>query len=258
MSPSAERKKVAVYDPEERSRNLLGKLLERLGYDVELHQTSQKISSRTKGNKAVDLLIINLSVFGETYQQVTEQMEGLKLTAKKKRKKKEKEIPPVIAVTMLRLSQDARERLEQLGAKAVLAHNAQLMDLMFTVNRLLFPKIRELRRYTRVFGGFPVRFRHEDQWREGEVFNISQEGAFIQCKSPPEQDAKLQIRFVLPGLETPIEVQAHVNWVHKPAGKLDLLSPEGMGVNFLTLDQEDSTLLDNFIAGRVNGSDLPP
>jgi uncharacterized protein (TIGR02266 family) len=251
MSSSAERKKVAVYDPEERSRNLLGKLLERLGYDVELHQTSQKISSRAKGDKAVDLLIINLAVLGETYQQVTEQMEDLKLAKKKK-------ISPVIAVTTLRLSQDARERLEQLGARAVLARNAQLMDLMFTVNRLLFPKIRELRRYTRVFGGFPVRFRHENQWREGEVFNISQEGAFIQCESPPEQDAKLQIRFVLPGLETPIEVQAHVNWVHKPAGKPDLLSPEGMGVNFLTLDQEDSTLLDNFIAGRVNGSDLPP
>ena len=251
MSSSAERKKVAVYDPEERSRNLLGKLLERLGYDVELHRTSQKISSRTKGDKAVDLLIINLAVFGETYQLVTERMEDLKLAKKKK-------IPPVIAVTTLRLSQDARERLEQLGAGAVLARNAQLMDLMFTVNRLLFPKIRELRRYTRVFGGFPVRFLHENQWREGEVFNISQEGAFIQCESPPEQDAKLQIRFVLPGLETPIEVQAHVNWVHKPTGKLDLLSPEGMGVNFLTLDQEDSTLLDNFIAGRVNGSDLPP
>lgn len=250
MSSSTERKRVAVYDPEERSRSLLGKLLEKLGYDVELHRTSQKISSRTRGKKAVDLLIINLSVFGETYQQVTEQMEGQKLAGKK--------IPPVIAVTMLRLSQDARERLEQLGAKAVLAHNAQLMDLMFTVNRLLFPKIRELRRYTRVFGGFPVRFLHEDQWREGEVFNISQEGAFIQCERPPEQDAKLQIRFVLPGLETPIEVQAHVNWVHRPAGRLDLLSPEGMGVNFLTLDQEDSNMLDIFIAGRVNGSDLPP
>ena len=250
MSSSTERKKVAVYDPEDRSRNLLGKLLEKLGYDTELHQTSQKISSRTHGKKAVDLLIINLAVFGETYQQVTEQMEGLELSGKK--------TPPVIAMTTLRLSQDARERLEQLGAQAVLAHNAQLMDLMFTVNRLLFPKIRELRRYTRVFGGFPVRFLHEDQWREGEVFNISQEGAFIQCESPPEEDARLQIRFVLPGLETPIEVQAQVNWVHRPAGKPDLLSPEGMGVNFLTLDQEDSTLLDDFIAGRVNGSDLPP
>jgi len=250
MSSSEKRKKVAVYDPEERSRNLLGKLLERLGYEIELHQTSQKISSRARGKKSVDLLIVNLAVLGETYQQVTEQFEKLKLSGKKN--------APLIAVTTLRISQDARERLEQLGARAVLSRNAQLMDLMFTVNRFLFPKIRELRRYTRVFGGFPVRFLHEDQWREGEVFNISQEGAFIQCKGPPEQDAKLQIRFVLPGLEYPIQVQAKVNWVHRPAGKPDLLSPEGMGVNFLTLEQEDSTLLDNLIAGRVNGSDLPP
>ena len=250
MSSSAERKKVAVYDPEERSRTLLGKLLERLGYEVELHRTSQKISSRTRGKKAMDLLIINLSVFGDTYQQVTEQMGKLKLTGKN--------APPVIAVTTLRISQDARERLEKLGARAVLAHNAQLMDLMFTVNRFLFPKNSELRRYTRVFGGFPVRFLHEEQWREGEIYNISQEGAFIQCESPPEEDSKLQVRFVLPGLEAPIQVQAQVNWVHKPTGKLDLLSPEGMGVYFHTLNQEDSMSLDRFIAGRVNGSDLPP
>jgi hypothetical protein len=167
-------------------------------------------------------------------------------------------VPPVIAVTTLRLSQDARERLEQLGARAVLSHNVQLLELMFAVNRFLFPKIRELRRYTRVFGGFPIRFLHLEQWREGEVHNISQEGAFIQCKNPPEENSKIQVRFVLPGLETPILVQAHVNWVHKPVGRSDLLSPEGMGVHFLTLNQEESTSLDKFIAGRVNGNDLPP
>jgi CheY-like chemotaxis protein len=250
MSPSAERKKVAVFDPEERSGTLLGKLLEHLGYEVELHRTSKKVPRRTHGSKTVDLLIINLAVFGDTYQQVTEQMGKLQLNAK--------DAPPMIAVTTLRISQDARERLEQLGARAVFSQNAQLVELMFEVNRLLFPKIRELRRYTRVFGGFPVRFLQGGQWREGEVYNISQEGAFIQCKNPPEENSKLQVRFVLPGLDVSIEVQAHVNWVHKPAGDLDLLSPEGMGVNFLTLNQEESTSLDKFIAGRVNGNDLLP
>lgn len=250
MNSSAERKKVAVFDPEERSRTLMGKLLERLGYEVELHRTSRKIPSRSRGEKTVDLLIVNLSVFGDTYQQVTDQMVTLQLA--------DREAPPLIAVTTLRISQDARERLEQLGARAVLSHQSQLMELMFTVNRLLFPKIRELRRYTRVFGGFPIRFLHQEQWREGEVHNISQEGAFIQCQNPPEENSKLQVRFVLPGLDNPIQVQAHVNWVHKPAGKPDLLSPEGMGVSFLTLNQEESTFLDKFISGRVNGSDLPP
>lgn len=249
MSSSTERKKVAVFDPEERSRVLLGKLLERLGYEVELHRTSQKISHRSRGKKVLDLLIVNLSVFGDTYQQVIEQMGKLKLAVE--------DAPPLIAVTTLRISQDARERLEQLGARVVLSHNAQLMDLMFAVNRFLFPKIRELRRYTRVFGGFPIRFLHKEQWLAGEVFNISQEGTFIQCENPPEENSKLQVRFVLPGLDAPIQVQAHVNWVHKPTGKLDLLSPGGMGVNFLTLNQEASTSLDKFIAGRVNGNDLP-
>jgi CheY-like chemotaxis protein len=250
MDSSSERKKVAVFDPEDRSRVLLGKLLERLGYEVDLHETSQKIPSRSHGEKAVDLLIINLAVLGDNYQQVTEQMKKLQLA--------DDDVSPVIAVTTLRLSQDARERLERLGARAVLSHKAQLLELMFAVNRFLFPKIRELRRYTRVFGGFPIRFLHQEQWREGEVYNISQEGAFIQCANPPEESSKLQVRFVLPGLDNPIQVQAHVNWVHKPAGKPDLLSPEGMGVNFLTLNQEESTSLDKFIADRVNGSDLPP
>jgi CheY-like chemotaxis protein len=250
MGSSSERKKVAVFDPEERSRILLGKLLERLGYAIEVHRTSQKISRRSRGKKVLDLLIVNLSVFGDTYRQVTEQMSKLKLAGE--------DAPPLIAVTTLRISQDARERLEQLGARAVLSHDAQLMDLLFTVNRFLFPKIRELRRYTRVFGGFPIRFLHQEQWLAGAVYNISQEGAFIQCENPLEENSTLQVRFVLPGLDAPIQVQAHVNWVHKPTGKPDLLSPEGMGINFLTLNQEAGTSLIKFIARRVNGSDLPP
>jgi CheY-like chemotaxis protein len=176
MSPSAERKKVAVFDPEERSGTLLGKLLEHLGYEVELHRTSKKVPRRTHGSKTVDLLIINLAVFGDTYQQVTEQMGKLQLNAK--------DAPPMIAVTTLRISQDARERLEQLGARAVFSQNAQLVELMFEVNRLLFPKIRELRRYTRVFGGFPVRFLQGGQWREGEVYNISQASGAVRATRP--------------------------------------------------------------------------
>lgn len=247
MKAPAEKKKVALFDPQESSRALLVKLLERLGFSVEEHQTAKEIASRSRGKQAVDLLVVNLAALGDTYQEVTGKMEALDLAAAG--------APPLIAVTSLSISLEARERLERLGARAIYSKDAPLMELVFAVNRLLFPKIRELRRYTRVFGGFPVKFLHQGQWRDGEVFNISQEGAFIQCPGPPRENSLLPVGFVLPGLEVSMRVQAQVNWVNRPSGEPDPLSPEGMGVSFLTLNQEESTSLDRFIAGRVNGND---
>jgi CheY-like chemotaxis protein len=244
MGPSSERKKVAVFDPVGNSRRLLEELLQGMGYVVDPHRTIEKIASRLQGKKAADLLVINFAILGETYQEVTAALQEIQADRQG--------APPIVGVTMLSLSQEARARLEQLGVDAVLSHSAQLMELIFEVNRRLFPKIRELRRYARVFGGFPVQFLHEGQWLQGQVYNISQEGAFIQCEAPPPENAMLTIRFVLPGMDVTLETQGMVNWVNQPIGEQHALSPRGMGINFLTMGQTEATTLERFIADRVN------
>ncbi|MBN2496560.1 MAG: PilZ domain-containing protein [Deltaproteobacteria bacterium] len=236
-------KLVAVFDPEERSRKVVIPLMQKLGYRVDGHHDAEKIASRLAGPYKADLIFLHLAVFGDSYQQITEGLGGLDLSGPGK--------PPVLAVTALSLSSHSRERLESLGCSVVLSRQAPVMELVFSVNRLLFPKIRELRRYTRIFGGFPVSFEHGGTLHEAEIYNLSREGAFIQCAAPPPEGARLQLRFVLPDIGTPIEVETLVNWVNQPEGASDPLSPTGMGVSFLTLNAEESSTLGRFIEDRT-------
>ncbi len=247
MAKRAKRKKIALFDPAEQTRKLLEELLTGMGFQVEAHAEASSLSKCTKGVKAVDLLVISLSLLGDTYKQVTENLVNLNLSAAS--------TSPVVAISSLSLSQEALSRLEQEGIQAVLSSEAPLMELIFIINHLLFPKIRELRKYTRVFGGFPVQFLHQEQWRAGEVYNISREGAFIQTDDPPPENTRLEVRFLLPDQDAPLQAQAFVNWVNHAQEDLDRLSPRGIGVSFLTLNLEGCTSLDRFVASRANGGE---
>ncbi len=241
------KKQVSVFDPEERSRAVILPMLEQLGYAVDEHHTRKKILSRCSGEKRADMIFLHLAVFGQTYAEVTAGLEELKLTACT-------DPPPILAISVLKLSEEARGRLERLGCSIVLSRQAPLMEVVFAVNRLLFPKIRELRRYTRVFGGFEVQFGQPDDWRAGQVYNISREGAFVQTDTPPDDGQRIQLRFSLPGLDETLDVDAVVTWSNPPGDVPDPLSPPGMGINFLALGTEAKKTLGSFIAARENGS----
>jgi hypothetical protein len=60
---------------------------------------------------------------------------------------------------------------------------------------------------------------------------------------------------MLPDQDTPLEAQAVVNWANQSPEAPSNLSPRGVGVSFLTLNQEDCTSLDRFVASRANGSE---
>lgn len=250
-APNQDRKTVAVFDPEARSRVVIIPMLERLGYRVDENHTTQEIGSRLQGELRADLVFLHLAVFGEIYDRVVAGIEDLGLNGLT-------DPPPILAVTALSLSQDARSRLERLGCSVVLSRQAPLMEVVFSINRLLFPKIRELRRYTRVFGGFPIHYGQPDQWSAGQVYNLSREGAFVQCEHPPAEGARIQVRFALPGLEPPLQVDAIVSWVNQSEGAADPLSPTGMGIGFLAMGEEAQTTLGRFISARKNGTDPAP
>jgi hypothetical protein len=243
LASDTSRKKVILFDPAE-STSLLADLLERMNFEVQSHADAAGLAELA-GDSTADLLILNLSLLGESYKEVTARLGELDLGTG--------DAPPAIALTDLLLTEEACARLETYGLNAVLPSQAPLMELIFTVNRLLFPRMHELRRYTRVFGGFPVQFRYEKEWRDGEIYNISQQGAFIQCQNPPPENTRLQVQFLLPGRESPLKASAFVNWVNSPIERNDILSPSGVGISFLTLNQEDITSLDLFVSHRQPG-----
>ncbi len=238
-----EQKTVAVFDPEQRSRAVIIPMLKSLGYKVDENHDAKNILSRCKSDEKADLLFIHLAVFGDKYQDVTQGLEKLQLNSIEQG-------PPVLAISTLKLSEDAKRSLEGLGCNVVLSRRAPLLEVMFAVNRLVFPKIRELRRYSRVFAGFPVQFGSQDNWSDGLVYNISTQGAFVKCDTPPKEGHRIQLRFVLPEIQTPFEVEAMVSWVNLADQSADPISPPGMGINFLSLDSDAKTTLGRFITQR--------
>lgn len=242
-TPSQARKRVATFDPEHRSRVVIRGLLERLGFEVDEHRTDRSLASRLAGEQRADLVFIHLRVLGADWPAIFERLATLKL--------RRPGLPPVLAVSSLPLQAGEAERLRELGCGEILTRQAHLLEVMFAFNRLLFPKIRELRRYTRVFGGFAIHFRivatPAGAWREGLVYNLSREGAFIQSDSAPLEGARLQVRFVLPGDEAPMEAEAVVSWVNSPSREANPLSPPGMGVNFLTLTEAHTENIARFL-----------
>ncbi|HOX43920.1 MAG TPA: PilZ domain-containing protein [Myxococcota bacterium] len=242
-TPSQARKRVATFDPEHRSRVVIRGLLERLGFEVDEHKTDRRLENRLTGEQRADLVFLHLRVLGADWPAILARLEGLRL--------KRPGLPPVLAVSSLPLQADAADKLRALGCSEVLSREAHLLEVMFAFNRLLFPKIRELRRYTRVFGGFAIHFRAvaspAGPWREGLVYNLSREGAFIQCEGAPVEGARLQVRFVLPGDEAPMEAEAVVSWVNPPSREADPLSPPGLGVNFLTLTEAHTENIARFL-----------
>jgi uncharacterized protein (TIGR02266 family) len=246
MEPTSQnRKRVACFDPERRSRVVIHGLLERLGFEVDAHETPQRIESRLAGPKRADLVFLHLAVLGGDWETILERLAGLRL--------QRDGLPPVLAVSSLPLGEALGARLVKLGCSEVLSRQAHLLEVLFAFNRLMFPKMRELRRYTRVFGGFAVSFRavgSEAAFSEGLVYNVSREGAFIQAEQAAPEGSRLQIHFRLPDEEAPAEVEAVVSWVNPPDREVDPLSPPGMGVSFLTLTAAHTDSLARFLGAH--------
>ncbi|NMB73669.1 MAG: hypothetical protein GYA21_00910 [Myxococcales bacterium] len=242
MSPEAEKKKLALFTPDRGAEKKLSDLLGRLGYQVYTSHRFEDLERLLSRPAPGDLVLCDSALFGPGYREVQEKLARLLKACRE---------PPLLLLCALHLSLEAKDKLLALGCADVLSLEAPFLELVFAINRILFPKIRELRRYTRVFGGFPVDFKSDKASGRGEVYNISQEGAFIQCERPESEGTRLTVRFDLPGTDEPLQVEAVVSWRTERSGDF---SPTGMGVSFLALGEGPSQSLGRFISGRANGN----
>lgn len=82
-----------------------------------------------------------------------------------------------------------------------------------------------------------VSFMAGDQVSSGTSVHFNEEGMLILCHQPAPLYAKLVLALKFPGIKIPLKVNGEVVWtnVHGPA---DSLSPRGMGVKFINLDEE--------------------
>ncbi len=141
--------------------------------------------------------------------------------------------------------------LRDRGIRWVLFEPYDASELRFVVSAALaMGDLLEPRRGLRVPIRLPTSVRHARATRNGEVTNLSIEGAFVALPEPPELGAALSLEF--PIGERLLRVQAVV--VHR-AEEADPGQAEGcpgMGVAFQGLSPLEEHLVGGFVRERVD------
>ena len=103
-----------------------------------------------------------------------------------------------------------------------------------------------------------VDFRGKDSEGTGQLHfegaDLSTGGTFIKSDLLLEQGDRLSLEFRVPGVPRLMRAQARVAWVRRfPDGA----EPAGMGVEFLTMTDEDRAVLDQYL-GAIPAGGAPP
>ncbi len=107
----------------------------------------------------------------------------------------------------------------------------------------------ESRGNARVALGVRVDLRSENTFFTGFSENISEGGLFIATEAPYHVGEELDVELSMMGDGIPLKQRVVVRWVRptEAAGGL----PAGMGVQFLTLTDEDREMLQQFVDSRI-------
>ena len=102
----------------------------------------------------------------------------------------------------------------------------------------LFPDSFNRRSSPRVLLSIPVSYTFGNTIAAALTLNISKGGLAIRTMSPLQQDAKLRVRFRLPGSKRDIEAESRVAWSDRRVG---------MGLQFEKVDPADQAKVDEFV-----------
>lgn len=89
----------------------------------------------------------------------------------------------------------------------------------------------------------PVDFSHEGKSFQGQSRNISLGGMFIETTASLPFGGIVTVKFAIPSLKEPIEVQSEIRWIENKDGVV-----EGIGVQFRGLRAKHVWALNKFFA----------
>ncbi len=99
-----------------------------------------------------------------------------------------------------------------------------------------------------------VKAEYQSRLQEFYSRNLSAGGIFLEVEQDlPKVGTKLKLKFEVPGLRSPIEVEAEVLHHHSYETmdeKMQPLTRRGIGLHFLNLEDPARQLLDEYVKGR--------
>jgi len=145
---------------------------------------------------------------------------------------------PILVFSGTIASADEVRDLAALGVAGYVNEYSAVQHILPSLAPHLFPDNFNRRSSPRVVLGIPCQYRYGNTIAAALTLNLSHGGIAIRTTSPLEQQAKIKVRFRMPGGKRDIDGEGRVAWSDRRVG---------MGIQFEKVDPAHQSLIDNFV-----------
>ncbi len=145
---------------------------------------------------------------------------------------------PILIFSGTITSADEVKELGALGVAGYVNEYSAVQHILPSLAPHLFPDNFNRRGGPRVVLGIPIAYRFGNTIAAALTLNLSRGGIAIRTTSPLENNAKVRIRFRLPGSKRDIDAEGRVAWSDRR---------HGMGLQFERVEPQDQTAIDEFV-----------
>jgi uncharacterized protein (TIGR02266 family) len=146
-------------------------------------------------------------------------------------------LPILIFSGTITNAEEVRE-LAALGVAGYVNEYSAVQHILPSLAPHLFPDNFNRRGSPRVVLGIPIAYRFGNTIAAALTLNLSRGGIAIRTTSPLETNAKVKLRFRLPGSKKDVDAEARVAWSDRR---------HGMGLQFDRVESPDQTAIDEFV-----------
>ena len=227
-STSASSKTVLIADDTAFVRDRFKTALESAGHRAVTVKSAVELLARVRADSAhLDLLVIDLRLPHSAGVDLIRSI----------RKLDQGRLPILVFSGTISGAQEVRD-LAALGVAGYVNEYSALQHILPSLAPHLFPDNFNRRGSPRVVMGIPIAYRFGNTIAAALSLNVSHGGIAIRTTSPLDSNAKVRVRFRLPGSKRDIDAEARIAWSDRRVG---------MGLQFERVEPADQTAINEFV-----------
>ncbi len=228
---------IVVFEPED----FFGRLVSNMLSDPKYHLTWVKnhndfYNHILTESESVKLVVLSLSKDKEQWRLMAKMLrEGLVKW-------------PVLLFIDVALTKEVKEKLSQLGVKAIIHRGASQEEFLYLVQSFVVPKVLVERKNFRALVGLPVTYKIAEKELSSVSFTLSRDGIFIRDMNPPAAGSIVELKIFTPNRAEPLRTQAEVLYAVPYFVGVNLFHVAGFAAKFIDLPEEDRVLIDEVVS----------